>query len=93
MDFHWRYPGAGGESYEDMLSRLEPVIMELERQRNVLLITHRTTVRCLMAYFLDHNPDEVAHIRVPLHTVFKLTPVAYGCRVEKATLNEDGVLM
>jgi len=90
LDFHWRYPG--GESYEDMLSRLEPVIMELERQRNVLIIAHRTTVRCLMAYFLDHNPDEVAHIHVPLHTVFKLTPVAYGCRVEKASLNASGVL-
>lgn len=90
LDFHWRYPG--GESYEDMLSRLEPVIMELERQRNVLLISHRTTVRCLMAYFLDHNPDEVAHIHVPLHTVFKLTPVAYGCSVEKASLQEDGTL-
>lgn len=22
--------------------------------------------------------DEVAHIKVPIHTVFKLTPVAYG---------------
>ena len=91
LDIYWRYPG--GESYQDMLSRLEPVIMELERQRNVLIIAHRTTVRCLMAYFLDHNPDEVAHIHVPLHTVFKLTPVAYGCRVEKASLNGNGVLM
>jgi len=90
LDFHWRYPG--GESYHDMLSRLEPVIMELERQYNVLVICHRTTLRCLMAYFLDHNPDEVARIRVPLHTVFKLTPNAYGCRVEKAMLDESGNL-
>jgi len=75
-----------------MLSRLEPVIMELERQYNVLVICHRTTLRCLMAYFLDHNPDEVARIRVPLHTVFKLTPNAYGCRVEKAMLDESGNL-
>lgn len=90
LDLHWRYPS--GESYQDLLSRLEPVIMELERQHNVLVISHRTTVRCLMAYFLDHNPDEVAHIRVPLHTVFKLTPVAYGCRVEKVTLNDKGTL-
>jgi len=90
LDFTWRYPG--GESYKDMLSRLEPVIMELERQENVLVISHRTTMRCLLAYFLDHNPDEVSGMNVPLHTVYKLTPVAYGCRVEKWSLKEDGSL-
>lgn len=91
LDIGWRYPG--GESYADMFSRLEPVIMELERQHDVLIIAHRTTVRCLMAYFLDHNPDEVVHIKVPIHTVFKLTPVAYGCRVEKFSLHENGDLV
>ncbi|XP_065072098.1 6-phosphofructo-2-kinase/fructose-2,6-bisphosphatase 2-like isoform X1 [Rhopilema esculentum] len=90
LDFTWRYPG--GESYKDMLSRLEPVIMELERQENVLVVSHRTTMRCLLAYFLDHNPDEVPGMNVPLHTVYKLTPVAYGCRVEKWSLKEDGTL-
>ncbi|XP_047124093.1 6-phosphofructo-2-kinase/fructose-2,6-bisphosphatase 1 isoform X1 [Hydra vulgaris] len=85
LDFNWRYPS--GESYHDMLSRLEPVIMELERQQNVLVISHRTTIRCLMAYFLEHNPDEVGRIKVPLHTLFKVTPIAYGCRLEKATLD------
>ena len=37
--------------------------------------------------------DEVAHIKVPIHTVFKLTPVAYGCRVEKYSMNEEGELV
>lgn len=26
--------------------------------------------------------DELPYLQVPLHTVIKLTPVAYGCRVE-----------
>jgi len=34
--FSYRYPR--GESYEDLVARLEPVIMELERQENVLVI-------------------------------------------------------
>ncbi|KAG8182976.1 hypothetical protein JTE90_013426 [Oedothorax gibbosus] len=34
--FHYRYPR--GESYEDLVARLEPVIMELERQENVLVV-------------------------------------------------------
>jgi broad specificity phosphatase PhoE len=37
--YHYRYPR--GESYEDLVNRLEPVIMELERQDNVLVICHQ----------------------------------------------------
>ncbi|XP_022449266.1 6-phosphofructo-2-kinase/fructose-2,6-bisphosphatase 2 isoform X4 [Delphinapterus leucas] len=47
----YRYPG--GESYQDLVQRLEPVIMELERQGNVLVISHQAVMRCLLAYFLD----------------------------------------
>lgn len=32
---------------------MEPVIMELERQENVLVICHQAVMRCLLAYFLD----------------------------------------
>lgn len=49
--FHYRYPR--GESYEDLVARLEPVIMELERQKNVFVIGHQAVLRCLLAYFLD----------------------------------------
>jgi hypothetical protein len=31
----------GGESYRDVVIRLEPVIMELERQENILIIGHQ----------------------------------------------------
>lgn len=47
-----------GESYEDLVARLEPVIMELERQGNVLLIAHQAVLRCLLAYFLDEPSSE-----------------------------------
>ena len=33
--------------------RLEPVMMELERQGNVLLVAHQAVLRCIMGYFLD----------------------------------------
>ncbi|KAJ7420007.1 6-phosphofructo-2-kinase/fructose-2,6-bisphosphatase 4 [Pitangus sulphuratus] len=49
--YRYRYPK--GESYEDLVQRLEPVIMELERQENVLVICHQAVMRCLLAYFLD----------------------------------------
>lgn len=37
--FNYRY--RGGESYRDVVVRLEPVIMELERQENILIIGHQ----------------------------------------------------
>ncbi|XP_055437770.1 6-phosphofructo-2-kinase/fructose-2,6-bisphosphatase 2 isoform X6 [Bubalus kerabau] len=85
----YRYPG--GESYQDLVQRLEPVIMELERQGNVLVISHQAVMRCLLAYFLDKGADELPYLRCPLHTIFKLTPVAYGCKVETIKLNVEAV--
>ncbi|XP_048403267.1 6-phosphofructo-2-kinase/fructose-2,6-bisphosphatase 4-like isoform X3 [Stegostoma tigrinum] len=85
----YRYPK--GESYEDLVQRLEPVIMELERQENVLVICHQAVMRCLLAYFLDKTAEELPYLKCPLHTVLKLTPVAYGCKVESIFLNIEAV--
>lgn len=46
------------QSYEDLVQRLEPVIMELERQENVLVICHQAVMRCLLAYFLDKSASK-----------------------------------
>jgi 6-phosphofructo-2-kinase/fructose-2,6-biphosphatase 2 len=54
--FTYRYPR--GESYEDLVARLEPVIMELERQGNVLVVSHQAVMRCLLAYFLDKSSGQ-----------------------------------
>ena len=43
------------QSYQDLVQRLEPVIMELERQENVLVVCHQAVLRCLLAYFLDKS--------------------------------------
>ncbi|XP_069065467.1 6-phosphofructo-2-kinase/fructose-2,6-bisphosphatase 1 isoform X2 [Pleurodeles waltl] len=87
--YRYRYPK--GESYEDLVQRLEPVIMELERQENVLVICHQAVMRCLLAYFLDKSAEELPYLKCPLHTVLKLTPVAYGCKVESIFLNIEAV--
>lgn len=59
--FAYRYPR--GESYEDLVARLEPVIMELERQGNVLVVSHQAVLRCLLAYFLDKNAGMCVYCR------------------------------
>ena len=69
----YRYPQ--GESYLDVIQRLEPCILELERMQSpVLLIVHRAVARCLLSYFMDIDPNQIPHLEVPLHTVMKLQP-------------------
>jgi 6-phosphofructo-2-kinase/fructose-2,6-biphosphatase 2 len=60
--FTYRYPR--GESYEDLVARLEPVIMELERQENVLVVSHQAVLRCLLAYFLDKTAGKLLRLIV-----------------------------
>ena len=46
---------AGGESYRDVVARLEPVIMELERQENVLVVGHQVGhTRLIDLWFSTH---------------------------------------
>ena len=77
----YRYPR--GESYLDIIARLEVVILEIERQRSpVLIIAHQAVLRCLSAYFGNRAAAEVPHLPMPLHTVIQLTPSSYGMREE-----------
>jgi len=87
---NYRYPQ--GESYMDVVQRLEPVILELERiAAPVLVVCHRAVARCLYSYFLDEPPEAIPHLDVPLHTVMKLQPKAYGCAVSRYSLGIPSV--
>ncbi|XP_027368947.1 6-phosphofructo-2-kinase/fructose-2,6-bisphosphatase-like [Abrus precatorius] len=67
----YRYPR--GESYLDVIQRLEPVIIELERQRApVVVISHQAVLRALYAYFTDRPLKEISDIEVPLHTIIEI---------------------
>lgn len=87
--FNFRY--RGGESYADLVLRLEPIIMEVERQENVLIIGHQAVLRAILAYFLDKRPDQLPYLKIPLHMVIQLTPRAYGCQVTHYRVGIDAV--
>ncbi len=75
--FRYRYPS--GESYADLVVRLETVIVELERQRNpVLVVAHQAVLRALYAYLMGTAQDTCPYVSIPLHTVIELKPNAYG---------------
>lgn len=76
---HYRYPGPGGEGYLDIINRLRPVIVELERMTDhVLLIGHRSVARVLLAYFKGLDREEVAELDVPIGMLYCLEPKPYG---------------
>ena len=83
--FTYRYPR--GESYQDIILRLDPVIIELERTRKpVLVIAHNAVLRALYAYFQGVSRERCPHLAIPLHTVIELTPHAYGCHETRMPL-------
>lgn len=75
----YRYPGVGGESYLDVLVRLRPVINEIERTTDhLLIISHRVVLRVLLAYFLNLDKSAIVDLDVPLHTLYCLELKPYG---------------
>jgi broad specificity phosphatase PhoE/predicted kinase len=83
---HYRYPR--GESYEDVIKRLDLVVIELERTRKpVLVIAHNAVVRALYTYFVGVPRERCPHLDIPLHTLIELRPHAYGCRELRTPLS------
>ena len=75
----YRYPGVGGESYLDVLTRLRPLIAEVERTTDhLLIISHRVVSRILLAYFLNLEKSAIGELDVPLHTLYCLELKPYG---------------
>ena len=74
---HYRYPGAGGEGYLDVINRLRAVIVEAERMTDHLLfVGHRSVARVLLAYFKGLKREDVADLDVPLGMLYMLEPVS-----------------
>ena len=86
---HYRYPGAGGESYLDIINRLRAVIVEVERMTDhVLLVGHRSVARVLLAYFKGLQREDVADLDVPLGTLYMMEPVSTNLSFLICTAND-----
>jgi broad specificity phosphatase PhoE len=70
--YTFRYPE--GESYQDLVVRLEPVIMELENaDKVVVVVAHQAVLRCLLAYFGSTSAESSISVEVPHRTVWRCT--------------------
>jgi broad specificity phosphatase PhoE len=72
-----RFPG--GESYKDLIQRLQSVVVDLEQQViPTLVVSHVSVLQMLIAYFRNSPVEKAMNIEVPLHTVIKFTPARGG---------------
>lgn len=85
----YRYPQ--GESYLDVISRLVPVLIQMECESNVLTISHQAVLRCILGYFQETPHEEIPYIHVPLHTIMKITLHGYSYSVETVKMPVDCV--
>ena len=66
----YRYPQ--GESYEDVIERLNPLFLNWNEIKSVLLIAHQIFARSM--HILQIVLSDVPYLSIPLHTVIQLTP-------------------
>lgn len=84
------YPGVGGEGYLQVISRLRDMVREIERiTDHVLIISHRSVCRVLMAYFMDLTREDIADLDVPLGMLFAIEPKPYGIDFHAYKYNEE----
>ena len=87
----YRYPR--GESYLDVIARLEPIILEMERHREPLLIVaHQGILRIIYAFYMGLSRAQAPFVSVPLNCVVKLTPSAYLDAAQTACAAPSGGL-
>ncbi|OTA87665.1 hypothetical protein M434DRAFT_135543 [Hypoxylon sp. CO27-5] len=74
--YHHRYPRA--ESYHDLAVRLEPIILELEREQNdLLIIAHESVLRVLYAYLMHCSTMDIPNLKFPRNEIIEVIPGAY----------------
>ena len=91
--YHHRYPRAevsnslyrcwlraySFQSYHDLAVRLEPVILELEREQNdLLIIAHESVLRVLYGYLMACNAVDIPTLQFPRDEIIEIIPASYN---------------
>lgn len=74
--YHHRYPRS--ESYHDLAVRLEPLIMEMERNEDdLLIIAHESVLRVLYGYLMACTVNDIPFLKFPKDEILEIAPGAY----------------
>ncbi|KAH0543350.1 hypothetical protein FGG08_002306 [Glutinoglossum americanum] len=80
--YHHRYPRA--ESYHDLAVRLEPIILELERERNdLLIIAHESVLRVLYGYLMACSTSDIPQLKFPRDEIVEIIPASYNNQAKR----------
>lgn len=61
-----------------MAVRLEPIILELEREQNdLLIIAHESVLRVLYAYLMHCSTMDIPKLKFPRDEIIEIIPAAY----------------
>lgn len=63
-------PGSGAESYQKLLSRVQPVFQAMER--DTVCVTHGGVIRCLFRMIAGASKDEAASLEIPQDRVLRV---------------------
>lgn len=75
--YHHRYPRA--ESYHDLAVRMEPIILELEREHHdLLIIAHQSVLRVLYGYLMACNAPDIPMLEFPRNQIIEILPASYN---------------
>ncbi|PQE13909.1 hypothetical protein CJF30_00006712 [Rutstroemia sp. NJR-2017a BBW] len=86
--YHHRYPRA--ESYHDLAVRMEPIILELEREQNdLLIIAHESVLRVLYGYLMACDAMNIPNLKFPRNEIIEIIPASY--QNEAKRIHIDGL--
>lgn len=67
------------QSYHDLAVRLEPIILELEREQNdLLIIAHESVLRVLYGYLMACNAVDIPNLQFPRNEIIEIIPASYN---------------
>ena len=67
------------QSYHDLAVRLEPIILELEREQNdLLIIAHESVLKVLYGYLMACNATDIPSLSFPRNEIIEIVPASYN---------------
>ena len=74
--FNFKYPE--GESYYDLILRIQQFILELNRlDKPILIISHNAVIRVIFSYFFNYEHNSLPYLDIPLHKLFLIENTEY----------------
>ena len=64
--------------------RLEPIILELEREKNdLLIIAHESVLRVLYGYLMACNATDIPTLSFPRNEIIEIVPASYDNKAKR----------